>query len=207
MQSVLRSSCWFFIPLLVLNACTGVSVKESVAGNRAAYQERAEKLAAIPQWGFVGRLSLDDGEQGGSGRLQWDVKPDRSELDFHAAMGRGAWRLTVSPAGATLKEANGAEQTAPGVDALIQDRMGWSIPVDALQWWVRGLAAPGSIEVEEFDPDGLLLELEQFGWNVVFDRYKSTAGVALPVRLEAVRGSYRVKLAVNRWQMDTGAAD
>jgi outer membrane lipoprotein LolB len=190
----------------MLNACTGVSVKESGSGSKAAYLSRAKKIAAIPEWGFVGRISLDDGDRGGSGRLQWEVRHDSSELDFHGAMGRGAWHLQISPEAAVLKEANGAEQTAAGINELMQDRMGWSIPVDALQWWVRGLAAPGAIEDEIFDPEGRLLSLDQFGWSVDFSRYDSMAGVALPIRLDARRDNYRVKLAVSRWQMDLSHA-
>ena len=132
--------------VLVLNACTGIAVKESGPVAEQAYQSHAEVLAGIPSWSLVGRISLDDGDRGGSGKLQWHVESENSELDFHGAMGRGAWHLQIGPEGAVLREANGDQQTAPGVNALIQDRIGWSIPVDALQWWVRGLTAPGPIE-------------------------------------------------------------
>jgi outer membrane lipoprotein LolB len=81
--------------------------------------------------------------------------------------------------------------------------MGWPIPVDALQWWVRGLAAPGAIEDEQFDVDGLLINLRQFDWNVEFGRYKSQDGIELPIRLNATRENYRVKLAISRWRMST----
>ena len=198
----MRNSYWLLLVLLLLNACTGVPVKEPVSDNKAAYRDRAAKLVTIPEWGLVGRISLDDGDHGGSGRLQWDVRSDSSELDFHGAMGRGAWHLQIGPEGAVLKEANGVEQTASAVNDLIQARMGWPIPVDALQWWVRGLAAPGAIEDEELDSEGLLVKLEQFGWSVDFSRYDSVAGMELPKRLNATRDNYRVKLAISRWQMD-----
>ena len=198
--------CSIFL-LIALNACTGTQLKESVPGASEAYQHRVENLASFHEWSFVGKLSLDDGEQGGSGRLQWEVTPGKSDLDFHGAMGRGAWHLQITPEGAILKEADGSEQTAAGVNELIQDRMGWPIPVDALQWWVRGLAAPGVVEAEVFDQDGLLLSLQQFGWSVDFNRYDSVAGVAMPVRVDAGQGSYRVKLAIGRWQMNTGDGD
>jgi outer membrane lipoprotein LolB len=198
----MRNSYGLLLVLLLLNACTGVPVKEPVSDNKAAYRDRAAKLDTIPEWGLVGRISLDDGDHGGSGRLQWDVRSDSSELDFHGAMGRGAWHLQIDPAGAVLKEANGVEQTASAVNDLIQARMGWPIPVDALQWWVRGLAAPGAIEDEELDAEGLLVKLEQFGWSVDFSRYDSVAGMELPKRLNATRDNYRVKLAISRWQMN-----
>jgi len=193
--------CVLIFVILALNACTGVPSKQAPAGNKAAYQGRAENLGAISEWGLVGRISLDDGDRGGSGRLQWQVKTDSSELDFHGAMGRGAWHLQINPAGAVLQEANGSEQTAADANALIQDRVGWPISVDALQWWVRGLAAPGAIEDERIDDQGLLVSLDQFGWSVNFSRYASVDGVVLPKRLNASRDNYRVKLAISHWRM------
>jgi len=187
--------------VFALSACTGVAVKEPVAGDKAIYQQRADEIREIAEWGFSGKISLDDGDQGGSGRLKWDVLADSSELDFHGALGRGAWNLYIEPDRAVLKEANGEQQTAAAVNDLIQERIGWPLPVDALQWWVRGLAAPGVVDAEQFDPEGLLLHLSQFGWSIDLNRYKSFSGLSLPVRLDARRDNYRVKLAIGKWQM------
>lgn len=197
---------WLTPFLVLLYGCSGVAVKEGVGSNTSAYQERSQKLGAMTDWSLAGRISLDDGNQGGSGKLQWRVEGDNSELDFHAAMGRGAWHLQIDPEGALLREANGTEQTAAGVNALIQQRMGWPIPVDALQWWVRGLAAPGDVEELNIDTQGLLSSLVQFGWQVDFNRYDSVTGMALPVRLDARRQNYRVKLAISRWRLGGGHA-
>jgi outer membrane lipoprotein LolB len=188
--------------LLFLSACTAVSVKQPDLVNNAAYLERTATLRASVQWGITGKISVDDGDQGGSGRLQWDVNPERSELDFHGAMGRGAWHLQIGPEGALLQMADGTEQAAAGVSELIQDHMGWPVPLEALQWWVRGLAAPGAVENEQIGPDGLLISLRQFGWDVDFNRYDSVGALELPVRLNATRDHYRVKLAISRWRMD-----
>lgn len=188
----------------VLSACTGVAVKQPVAGGKVIYQQRADEISAIKEWGFSGKISLDDGDQGGSGRLQWDVLADSAELDFHGAMGRGAWHLRIDPDRAILTEASGEQHTASAVNDLIQERIGWPLPVDALQWWVRGLAAPGVVDAEQFDSRGLLLHLSQFGWSIDINRYKSIAGLHLPAKLEARRDNFRIKLAIGRWQMSKG---
>ena len=94
--------------------------------------------------------------------------------------------------------------TAPGVEGLVQDRIGWAVPVDALVWWVRGLEAPGSVDTAEFDADGRLLRLEQHGWEIEFTRYRAFGSESLPAKLEARRDAYRVKLAFGRWQLDPG---
>jgi len=193
--------------VLALSACTGVAVKEPVAEGKAIYLQRAGKISEIRTWSLAGKISLDDGEQGGSGRLRWDVSPDSSELDFHGAMGRGAWHLHIGPDFAVLTEANGTEQTATSVDDLVHQRIGWPLPVDALQWWVRGLRAPGAITDEQYDAQGLLIHLEQFGWNIDINRYKVFAGQEMPIRLDARRGEYRVKMAIGRWQLGSGTQD
>jgi outer membrane lipoprotein LolB len=190
--------------VVTLSACTGVAVKEPATAGKVIYQQRAVQINAIDRWGFSGKISLDDGDQGGSGKLHWDVLADRSELDFHAAMGRGAWHLQVDPERAVLKEATGEQHVAANVNDLIHQRIGWPLPVDALQWWVRGLAAPGLVDAEQFDSQGLLLHLEQFDWSIDINRYKNFAGLQLPIRVDARRDNYRVKLAIGRWQMGDG---
>lgn len=192
---------WPLSLLLVLGACSGVSVKPQYKANINAYQHRAEQLASVGAWGLTGKISLDDGDQGGSGRLNWVNGPDTAELDFHAALGRGAWNLKIDPGHAVLTEANGETLSAHSVNTLIQQRMGWPVPVEALQWWVRGLTAPGVIEKQTIDSEGLLVSLEQFGWTVDFSRYDLSSGIAMPNRLNATMNDYRVKLAVSRWQI------
>ena len=198
----MRKRYWLFLLLFILNACTSVAVKGPDLVDKTAHQDRANKLNAIIQWGLTGKISLDDGDQGGSGKLQWDVGSGQSDMSFSGAMGRGAWHLQMGPEGARLKMADGTEQTAEDVNDLIREHIGWPVPLDALQWWARGLAAPGVIENEQFGPEGLLVSLQQFGWNVDFSRYDSVGGIELPVRLKATRNNYRVKLAISRWRMD-----
>jgi len=188
---------------ILLNACTTVPVTVPEAGNQRAYQERVARISRVSDWSLVGRISIDDGEEGGSGRLQWVVKADRGSIDFHAAMGRGAWHLESGPEGAVLRLADGSEHTAAAVDTLVEQQLGWPIPVTALQWWVRGLSAPGLVDEQLIDADGLLTHLEQFGWQIDFKRYSSESSTVMPTRLDARRGQYRVKLAVSRWQITT----
>jgi outer membrane lipoprotein LolB len=197
----LRYCKWLLPALLVLEACSSTGLKVSDADSDISYQDRAEKLALIRDWSLVGRISLADGKDGGSGRLQWVARDGLTELDFHGAMGRGAWNLQIEPTRAVLREANGSVQSAVAVDDLIQQRMGWPIPVDALQWWVRGLAAPGEIDELLLDSTGVPVKLAQFGWNVDFKRFDSDSGLSLPTRLDARRDNYRVKLAVSTWLM------
>ena len=193
--------------LLLLNACTAVEVKNVSGSARQVYQERASRIAAQEQWGLTGKLSLDDGQDGGSGRLSWQMQPGASELDFHGALGRGAWRLSIGPDSATLQRADGRRVEAESVEELVLGEVGWRVPVEALSWWVRGLRAPGVAERIELDEAGRIVRLGQAGWMIEFERYRSVAGTELPGRIEAVRGDLRLKLVAARWSAPIPAED
>lgn len=168
----------------------------------AAYQARAQALTEWTSWSFRGRLSIDNGEDGGSGRLTWRVRDDASQLDFRGAMGQGAWRLNITPGRALLERGDGSRVESGDLAGLVRAEVGWTVPVDALRFWVLGLEAPGGIEQMIADPQGRIQRLVQRGWTIEFDRYQQTEGVELPGRIEAVRESFRIKLVAAAWARD-----
>lgn len=166
----------------------------------ARYEARAEALQAHERWALDGRLAVSDGEDGGSGKLEWRHRPGLSELDFRGALGRGAWQLDIQPGYAVLNLASGETWEARNVATLVRKHVGWDVPVDALGWWVRGLAAPGRIARRDLDEAGRMTRLSQQGWEVEYKRYEEFSGLALPTRLEARKGERHVKFAMRDWR-------
>jgi len=189
--------------LLFVAGC--VTTPPAAAPDNERYLQRASALAEIQRWSLRGRLAVNDGEDGGSGTLNWQQAPERTRMDFHGALGRGAWRLSVDPGEAELVLADGRQYRADSVDALVRRELGWRIPVSDLSWWVRGLQAPGPVESRRLDSDGNLVALSQRGWNIEFGRYRETGGIALPSKMTARRADRSVKLAVREWSL--GAVD
>ena len=173
----------WLLAALVLAGCATPGAVDPQQGERAPlYAERAERLDALGSWSLEGRLAINDGEDGGSGRLQWLQDTDRARMDFHGALGRGAWRLTADANGAELQFADGESYRARTVDALVREQVGWPVPVEPLAWWVRGLAAPGPVEKRRLEVDGTLGYLSQGGWEIEFSRYIDVGGVPMPAR-------------------------
>jgi outer membrane lipoprotein LolB len=195
---------------LLLVSCSGQSLRDSQQGQEERLRRYTERHAEISQqtaWSLEGRLSIDDGEDGGSGRLAWQVDGDTSRIDFHAAMGRGAWRLVSDGQGAMLETSDGRVLREPSVNALLQKEIGWTVPVDSLSWWARGLAAPGGEDQLQLDEDGNAEQIVQHGWTVSYRRYAGFGQRHLPTRLNATRDNYRVKLAVSDWRFGTGSGE
>lgn len=187
---------------LVLASCATVSQdpdSSTLAERTSLYQARTDKLTSLEHWSMGGKLAISDGKDGGSGNLQWRSQPNLSELDFRGAFGRGAWQLDIRPGHAVLNFANGDTWEAPEVSGLVEAHVGWEIPVDALEWWIRGLAAPGDRAQFSLDDTGTLNRLEQFDWTVEYLRYREFSGIDMPTRIEASNGKRHVRFVVRDW--------
>jgi len=193
--------CGVVVSVLLLAACAAPGPVRNLTAPEQAYAKRLDRLQGAQTWGFVGRLGLDDGQDGGSGRLDWRSDMDSVTLEFRGALGQGAWQLAADPAQARLTRTDGSITVAPHIDLLAYQELGWVLPVSALSWWVRGMAWPGTQgpDALQLNEDGTPAVIEQLGWHVTYSRYMDYAGEQMPSRLLARQGDTQVKLAVSRW--------
>ena len=176
-----------------------VDVDERVRAN--LFDMKSDQLATYSDWSMVGRLAVSNSEDGGSGHFSWKRNSGESQMDFHGALGRGAWRLQTGTQGAELELADGTVHRADSTDQLVRIQVGWEIPVDELSWWVRGLVAPGGYQERVIDREGNLSELLQDGWTIEFGGYRTFEGMSLPVKLVARQADWKVKLAIRDWEL------
>jgi outer membrane lipoprotein LolB len=201
---ILRS-LFLLIFALLITACSSVPTADIDQAERVLlYEARSGALAGAERWALKGRLAVNDGEDGGSGHLNWQKHGQTSSLNFHGALGRGAWQLNADENGAVLKWADGEVHRADSVGELVEQQLGWTIPVNALAWWVRGLTAPGDWDLRQLDEHGNLEKLSQLGWNIEYSRYRDAGSVSMPVKLTARRQSYTVKVAIQDWDLEAG---
>lgn len=188
----------------LLAACGAVpTVDREQAAREPLYLQRADHLMQADAWSLEGRLAVSDEQDGGSGSFQWRRDAASSRMDFHGALGRGAWRLLADERGAELEFADGTSYRAPNVDRLVREQVGWRVPVEKLAWWVRGLAAPGTVQGRTLDQEGRLDALQQDGWDIEYKRYAMVGEVAMPFRMTARRESRTVKIAVRKWRLSS----
>lgn len=209
-----RASCGTLVlaACLLLSACAGRPVREAppVAATAAMDTQLAREAAlrADGDWSLAGRVALANGDRGGSGRLDWRQAGEHYAVSLSAPITRQSWRLSAGPDGATLEGLDGGPRHGPDAGALLLRSTGWQIPLEALPAWLRGARAPGLGEATlAFGADGRLARMEQGGWTITYSNWglpeaspaQPDTGVALPHRLEAVRGEARVRLVVDTW--------
>ena len=195
-----------FFPLLLavvlLPACstTGPAKVEEKERGRL-YQAKSDQLAVFSAWALEGRLAISNEAEGGSGQFRWETNDQSIQMDFHGALGRGAWKLKADRQGAELSLADGTIHHADTIDQLVRQQLEWEIPVESLAWWVRGLATPRRVQRRDIDGEGNVSKLLQDDWTIEYSKYRAYEGINLPVKLTAYRGKWKVKLAIRSWNL------
>jgi outer membrane lipoprotein LolB len=191
------------IALLLLAGCAPQRVlRPPDAAALAVQQARETELAAQTDWTLHGRLAVSDGNDGGSGQLQWQQQGERIVFDLRAPVSRQTWRLTAEPGAVRIDGLDGGPRHGSDARRLLRDEIGWQLPLDDLGAWVRGMRGPGQARIE-FDANGLPALIEQGGWRIEYRGWQRSNGLAMPSRVFASRGQQRVRLAIQRW--DIGA--
>lgn len=174
---------------------------EDVAAAQARQATREAWLRGQPEWGFEARVAVSQAGKGGSGRLDWRQRGAQYTASLSAPVTRQSWRLSAGAEGAELEGLEGGPRRGDDADLLLREATGWDIPVQTLSEWARGLSGQGS---PEFGPEGQLQALRQAGWTIRYTEWLPAAGAqpAMPRRIEAERGQARVRLIVDRWDLE-----
>lgn len=153
----------------------------------------------LEQWNLDARFGYRTQADGGSASLTWKQRAEHGEMRFSGPLGFGSALISWQPGIAVLD--TGKEQvSAPSPAELAWRVTGVWLPVEALSWWVRGLAWPDAPAKPEFNEAGELAALEQLGWQLRFDRHSDVAGLKLPFRVRATRNDQHFTLIVRDWE-------
>lgn len=184
---------------LALAGCVQQRIKPD-AGGLAAQAAREQALSVHGSWKLSGRLAVSSGQDGGSGSLQWSRDGDSFRFDVHAPVTGKTWTLTGDRQHAELSGLG--DQPIAGDDAsvLLTQELGWYVPLSELDYWVRGMRAPGDADLT-LRSDGLPLQIKQAGWKVEYLDYDASLNPPMPRKLFAERGPQRVHLVIQQWTL------
>lgn len=160
------------------------------------WAQHREALARVLGFSLQGRLS--DG-RGRSGELLWQQRADGSfALQLRGPFGAGAVAIEGDTQHVVVRSKDG-EQHTDDPQSWMRMHLGWDLPLENLRAWALGLPAGGAIDRFTLDAEGRLASLQQHGWSVRYERYRTVGALELPQRLEAQSGDVRLRLLVDRW--------
>lgn len=162
-----------------LMGCTSAPVKVESATN-VNWQQQQKLQSQLLGWSINGRISIQTELEGGQADYSWQQQSlSHYNIRLQAPMGAGTTLINGRENGVTVKTSAGDELFDTDVDQLMRRINGWPLPVSGLQYWVRGLPAPGSLfEISQWKESGMPAVMLQDGWRIEFRKYKSMAANA-----------------------------
>lgn len=145
-----------------------------------------------------GRVSIKHNGTQHSAGLRWVHQPTSDELLLLGPLGQTGARVYRDDQGATLDDGSKHYQAADA-ESLMQEVLGWHLPLGGLHQWVLGMAADGEAQVER-DERGRIALLRQAGWEVRYLRYADDRVDSMPVRLQLRSEALQVQLLIDEWE-------
>jgi outer membrane lipoprotein LolB len=154
---------------------------------------------SIQSYALQARFSIKAGNEGQSGRMAWNHRPEGDKVLFLSPLGQGVATLESDAAGARLDTADGRNMSAASPDELAEQVLGRSLPLRRVPRWVLGLAGPDASLSR--DQTGRALEIREDGWRVDYVSYENDKPQALPQLLRISRDDLEMKLRIDAWSL------
>jgi outer membrane lipoprotein LolB len=159
--------------------------------------------AQVSAFDLTGRVNVRVESKAYPGRIHWQHAPDADDVWLYSPVGSTVARMRQDASGALLITSDGKEYRAEDIKLLAREVLGWDLPLDGLQYWVRGLPWPAlDAAQQEYDADGRPKFLSQGDWQVAYLDW-SPAGVSgLPSKLDLSGQGMRLRLVIEKWKVE-----
>jgi outer membrane lipoprotein LolB len=158
--------------VVALAGCASVKPQGPSTSNAAT------SVTAQTSRAYQGRFAVQYNDQNGQqrnayGNFSWQETGDTVTLQLRNPLGQTLAIVTSSPSAATLELPNRQPLTADNVTTLMQDALGFALPVEGLRYWLQPSPAPTSRAKTEKDPEqpSRLKQITQDGWTVDYLAY------------------------------------
>jgi len=82
----------------------------------------------------------DDRPESATVNFNWQQTAQRTDVTLYSPVGSTLATIAVTPQQAVLTQSGKAPRSAPDVDTLSAQMLGWSLPVSGLRDWLQGYA-------------------------------------------------------------------
>lgn len=192
-----RSCIWPALLVVLLVGCQTTPPKHGLSG-----PEQMRILPTIETWEAEGKLSLQAANNRQNGFFTWSQNQQDYNIHLFGPFGAGATWLRRTAQGITLENAKLGTHHARSAEDLMRSVLGWQVPVDGLQYWLRGIPAPSSkAHALQLDEEGFVQSFLQDGWQISYRDRQWVENWYLPRRIVAERADVRVIAITNRWNL------
>ncbi|MCX7125295.1 MAG: lipoprotein insertase outer membrane protein LolB [Gammaproteobacteria bacterium] len=161
---------------------------------------RQAQLAKVNSWKINGAFSIQQtGQQPEIANYSWYQFANKNyRIEISSVLNLYSVVIDCDANSITLSKNGTQKLSAKTPEKLMLKALGWSLPIDELHEWIKGMPALGKYSAQ-YDAYGHLILLKQKGWTVKYDSYKANAAVDLPQMITLRRSGLFVKIVINQF--------
>ncbi len=187
----------------LLSSCSVLTPKPdfpAAADTASDWPARRAALEALQDFALRGRIAVAGGGEGFNATLRWQQRGQVGQMQLAGPLGLGALTIDLDGASLRVTDAGGKMLADAAARAEIERRLGFTLPLAELSYWVRGVAQPAQAATEQLNAEGTRLSaLDQAGWRVDYANQTLSPLGVLPQKLSAQRADYRLRLVIDQW--------
>lgn len=168
----------------ILAGCTGAGIRPGVDDER--------------RWQLTGKMGIKTDKLAESAAINWQQCGEHFDVRLSSPLGQTVAR--IEGRGDNLRVwMDGREPVVTSdPEQLLQTQLGWSVPIRALRYWVRGEAAPGG-RAQFTGPAGQPDGLSQFDWQIRYPTWHQREDLALPAKVILSDRHVQGTLLIREW--------
>lgn len=207
-----HSTCHLWVTCLLLvslmQGCASTIEIPLTLTEPPQWQETIAQLSGIDNWEFSGKIGVKVPERIDSAVInRWKQDEAQFIIDLSSAIfGLGATRIEGNPNYIVMTESGEAPIISYQPTELIQQHIGWPLPIAQLRYWVKGIPAPiqtteDQIKAIKFNGNGELSQLNQNGWQINYSKYTLFNNINLPRKIILRQQQAKITVIINDWQL------
>jgi outer membrane lipoprotein LolB len=196
--SLLRASIIAGLSGILLSCAGAVRMDAPVISE---WDARRAVLESFSEWEFTGSINVRDAEEAHSSRIRWRQNKELYRINLWGTFNIGATEVNGKPGEVRIEQEGEEPIITDTPEQLLYDRIGYELPVTELNFWIKGIPAPGPSQELSFADNQQLLSFVQAGWRVDYLGYTNFGQQTLPTRIRVQKPPLRLDLIRLNWTL------
>lgn len=191
---------YIFILAFLLISCATTS-KMPYGTNHLSWNARQNQLYNLDNWDLYGVVGIKNSKQNAMAHVDWQQSADSYVLNITSQFNVGGIKITGDKNQVILWRSTTEQVTAKTSEKLMQQELGWSLPISNLRYWALGLPAPQLAYKPKFDTYNHLISLQQQGWKISYSDFVAVNNIDLPTTILLNNANLQIKIVVKQWDL------
>ena len=189
---------WLILGLACLSGCSSLTTRPPVSG----LSQAGSSLMPPGFWRMEGRIGIQSSQEAWSAHIVWIHERDQDRLLIHGPLHQGLVSIVLRQGLMYIHEGRGEGELSRDPEQSLRQRLGFSVPLYSLRYWLMGLPDPHDTYTDSVDTKQPAAGFDQAGWSVRVEDYTAVAAYRLPGKMKIQGKELKLKLVVDHWNLE-----